>query len=89
MSEPDVIGRYIIEKEIGRGGMSFVYLARDPYMKRRVAIKALPSHYAGDPNFLQRFRRTPRSSLFTILASTRDSPTSSCALCRAAPSLTA
>lgn len=57
MSEPDVIGRYIIEKEIGRGGMSFVYLARDPYMKRRVAIKAMPHHYAADPGFILRFRR--------------------------------
>src|SRR5687768_2029186 len=34
-------GRYTVEREIGRGGMSIVYLARDLRNERRVALKAL------------------------------------------------
>src|SRR6266550_4528230 len=34
-------GRYTIEREIGRGGMSIVFLAYDPTLDRRVAIKVL------------------------------------------------
>ena len=38
---PEKIGRYIIEKEIGEGGMAVVYLARDPQFNRPVAVKTL------------------------------------------------
>src|SRR3979411_842636 len=34
-------GRYVIEREIGRGGMATVYLARDVKHNRRVALKLL------------------------------------------------
>src|SRR3954469_16820051 len=34
-------GRYSIEREIGRGGMATVYLARDLRHKRNVALKVL------------------------------------------------
>src|SRR5262249_54058230 len=34
-------GRYVIEREIGRGGMATVYLARDLKHQRRVALKLL------------------------------------------------
>src|SRR5258708_6021103 len=38
--------RYEVEREIGRGGMGTVFLARDPRLKRAVAIKALrPEDY--------------------------------------------
>ncbi len=39
------IGRYEVIKELGQGGMAIVYLARDPYMKRQVAIKVLPRQF--------------------------------------------
>jgi tRNA A-37 threonylcarbamoyl transferase component Bud32 len=41
-----VLGRYVIERRIGAGGMSSVYVARDPVVRRRVAIKVLaaPAH---------------------------------------------
>lgn len=43
---PDKIGRYKVTSELGRGGMGIVYLAHDPFIDRKVAIKtmlALPS----------------------------------------------
>ena len=39
-------GQYDVEREIGRGGMGIVYLARDLKLDRRVAIKTLPPHLA-------------------------------------------
>src|SRR5438874_835074 len=40
-------GRYLIEREIGRGGMAIVYAASDPKHGRRVAIKVLNPAIAG------------------------------------------
>jgi tRNA A-37 threonylcarbamoyl transferase component Bud32/tetratricopeptide (TPR) repeat protein len=39
----ETVGRYVIAHPIGRGGMGTVYLARDPSLDRRVAIKLLRS----------------------------------------------
>lgn len=39
---PQRLGRYVIEKRIGRGAMGAVYLARDPRINRPVALKAIP-----------------------------------------------
>ena len=39
---PDRLGRYAVEREIGRGAMAVVYLGRDPKINRVVAIKAIP-----------------------------------------------
>ncbi len=57
---PHTIGRYEIIRELGRGGMAVVYLARDPNMERQVAVKVLPRQFTHDPEFLKRFRREAR-----------------------------
>jgi len=39
---PERLGRYVIEKRIGRGAMGAVYLAKDPRINRALAVKAIP-----------------------------------------------
>ena len=54
-------GRYVIERELGRGGMATVYLARDVKHDRKVAIKVLHADLAaalGPERFLQEIRVT-------------------------------
>jgi serine/threonine-protein kinase len=53
-----VLGRYTIEREIGRGGMGAVYLARDAKLGDRVALKTISSFLAGDPQELMERLRT-------------------------------
>ena len=48
---------YRIERVLGRGGMSVVYLAHDPRLKRNVALKVLAPELAGDEGFRVRFLR--------------------------------
>jgi serine/threonine protein kinase len=50
-------GRYRIERTLGQGGMAVVYLAHDEELHRRVAVKVLADHLAGDDNFRARFLR--------------------------------
>jgi len=40
--QPERLGRYVLEREIGRGAMGTVYLGRDTAINRSVAIKAIP-----------------------------------------------
>ena len=39
---PERLGRYVIERRIGRGAMGCVYLAKDPRINRALAVKAIP-----------------------------------------------
>jgi hypothetical protein len=60
--EPQRIGPYEIEREIGRGGMGVVYLARDTRLGRQVAIKSLPPQVAGNHQHRERLRREARAA---------------------------
>ena len=55
-------GRYSIERELGRGGMGIVLLARDVALDRLVAIKMLPTALAADSALRQRFIREARTA---------------------------
>ena len=60
---PDVmktVGRYEILRELGRGGMALVYLARQTDLDRFVALKELGAFHASDASFAQRFLRESR-----------------------------
>jgi serine/threonine-protein kinase len=54
-------GRYRLDAQIGRGGMSTVYRAFDTVLERPVAIKLMHREIAADSDQLERFRREARS----------------------------
>jgi len=53
----EIAGRYRIDRRLGAGGMSTVFLATDGVLERQVAIKLLADHLAQDDAFVARFRR--------------------------------
>src|SRR5262249_10362611 len=56
------IAGYQIERQIGRGGMAFVYRAFDPRLGRSVALKILAPELANDAAFRERFNREMRAA---------------------------
>jgi len=54
--------QYEVEQEIGRGGMSVVFRARDRRLNRLVAIKVLPPELAYDPAIRARFTREAQTA---------------------------
>src|SRR5688572_20597759 len=57
-----IAGRYSLERELGRGGMGVVYLAREVRLDRPVAIKLLPPELAAQPALRDRFLREARTA---------------------------
>ncbi len=55
-------GEYSLQREIGRGGMGIVYLARDVQLDRDVAIKVLPTHLARLASARERFVQEARTA---------------------------
>jgi hypothetical protein len=58
----DLLGDFRILKQIGRGGMGVVYLARDERLERRVALKVIAPSLAADTDFRERFIAEARSA---------------------------
>ena len=55
------LGKYKLLEQIGKGGMSYVYLAEHTMMRRRVAIKVLPTARVKDASYLERFQLEARA----------------------------
>ena len=60
-SQPEQVGRYRIIGPLGRGGMGTVFLAEDPDVRRKVAVKLLSTKVASAEE-LARFRREARTT---------------------------
>ncbi|MBN1809391.1 MAG: serine/threonine protein kinase [Planctomycetes bacterium] len=59
--EGDVVAGYRIEKQIGQGGMSRIYLAKQVALERAVAIKVLPPYLAEEAKLINRFLKEARA----------------------------
>src|SRR5262245_16358348 len=53
-------GRYVIEGEVGHGGMGVVLRARDPTFNRSLAVKILHTRHRGNPDLEKRFLEEAR-----------------------------
>ena len=50
-------GRYLLQSKIAHGGMAVVWLAKDTFLDRKVAVKLLRPHLVNDATLAERFRR--------------------------------
>jgi serine/threonine-protein kinase len=57
-----VLGRYTIQKVLGRGGMATVYMAKHQQTDRLVALKLLDPEFSRDPAYVERFRREAKAA---------------------------
>jgi serine/threonine protein kinase len=63
MEEPKILNkRYQLLDPLGKGGMAFVYRARDLMLERLVAVKVLREDFSRDPAFQERFRQEARAA---------------------------
>jgi serine/threonine protein kinase len=60
LSDGDEFAGYRIERRLGRGGMGILYLAIEPGLDRRVALKLIAPEAAADDVFTQRFSEESR-----------------------------
>ena len=59
---PSQIGAYQVLSMLGRGGMGEVWLAHDPRLNRKVAIKVLPAEFTADAERMRRFEQEARAA---------------------------
>ncbi len=56
------IGSFEVERELGRGGMGIIYLARQPGLDRLVVLKTLPREASEDKRVVERFMREAKAA---------------------------
>jgi serine/threonine protein kinase len=63
MDEPRLLNnRYLLLEQLGKGGMAFVYRARDTMLERLVSVKVLREKYSREPAFQERFRQEAKAA---------------------------
>ena len=55
-------GNFLLERELGSGGMGGVYMGRDKMLDRPVAVKVMLKEYGSDPEFVEKFKREAQSA---------------------------
>ncbi|MBO7683957.1 MAG: serine/threonine protein kinase [Kiritimatiellae bacterium] len=54
-------GNFLLERELGSGGMGGVYMGRDKMLDRPVAVKVMLRELGNDPDFVEKFKREAQS----------------------------
>jgi serine/threonine-protein kinase len=57
-----LVGRYLIQKKLGEGGMGAVYLATHNLLEKQVALKVLHGEFARKPDLVERFMQEAKSA---------------------------
>ena len=55
-------GNFLLERELGTGGMGGVYMGRDKMLDRPVAVKVMLKEFGSDPEFVEKFKREAQSA---------------------------
>ncbi len=55
-------GNFLLERELGRGGMGGVYMGRDKMLDRPIALKVMLRQYGEDPAFVEKFKREAQAA---------------------------
>ena len=55
-------GNFLLERELGRGGMGGVYLGRDKMLDRPVAVKVMLKEFGSDTEFVERFKKEAQAA---------------------------
>ena len=55
-------GNFLLERELGSGGMGGVYLGRDKMLDRPVAVKIMLKEYGADADFVEKFKREAQAA---------------------------
>lgn len=54
-------GNFLLERELGSGGMGGVYMGRDKMLDRPVAVKVMLKELGSDPEFVEKFKKEAQS----------------------------